>query len=558
MNDADSDDTAEPIVERQRGLVGRVSLVWLLPLAAVVTAVALLWQAYVDRGPLVYVRFDAAGGVRAGETEIRRNDVVIGRVEAVRLADDLDQVIVEARLDPSVERYLDADARFWIVNARLTTTEVSGLGTLLSGAYLEVDWDPRQSEPQTEFVGLEEPPLTKRGTPGLRVTLEAEESGYIEVGSPVFLRQVEVGRVERRRISDDGQLVLLDLFIAAPHHRHVYDSTRFFGVSGVEGSVNADGASVRVESISAFFTGGVAFETSEFASRSDARAGQQQRFRLYDSRRAARESLFEDPADERYRYQAVFEGSIKGLGDDASVEYNGVRVGQVISMRTELPERPGEPARSTVVMQLQPQRFGLDEVDRETFDARLAAFVEDGLRAQLASGNLLTGALLVRLVSRPAAEDSTLDLSSEPFASLPTVPSNVEAVRSDIESLIGKFAALPIDRIAESAVSVVDDIATLVGSKAVQDMPERLSRTLAALADTSGRVATASEDLPTMVRELTRASRNANDVLEGLSPDSEIYIELSDAVRELRLAARSIARFAEVLEENPNAVLTGR
>jgi len=260
MASNDSVPTATSRVEKASVMSTRLSFAWLLPLAAILFAAWVLWQAYIERGPLVEIRFDNAGGVIAGETRVRRNDVVVGTVETVKLADDLDSVVVGVRLDPQVSPYIDDDTRFWIVNARINTTEISGLGTLLSGSYIEVDWDDIPGERQSEFIGLDEPPLTTRGTPGLRLTLNAEEAGYIYVGSPIFLRQIEVGRVERRRLAPDAMQVLFDIFIEAPYHQHVYPETRFYGVSGVEGTIDSDGVSVRVESIGALFTGGIAFE----------------------------------------------------------------------------------------------------------------------------------------------------------------------------------------------------------------------------------------------------------------------------------------------------------
>ena len=548
---------AEPVLETERGLASRVSLVWLLPLAAIAFALFVLWRSYAERGPLVSIRFPEADGVVAGETRVRRNDVDIGGVEAVRLAEDLNSVDVEVRLDPRVAPYIDEDARFWIVNARVNTTEISGLGTLLSGAYVEVDWDAEAGEPLDEFVGLLEPPLTKRDTPGLRLTLNADEAGYIYVGSPVFHRQIEVGRVERRLLSDDARQVLFDIFVEAPYHRHVYPDTRFYGVSGVEASVDSDGASVRVESLSALFTGGIAFDNPDqvvAASRVDKDGA---RYRLHDSRKAARDSLFDDREDTRYRFAAVFEGSVKGLRVDAPIEFNGLRVGRVASVTTRLPEAPGEPGRSVAVLQLQPQRLGVGEVTPEELQARLVEFVGGGLRVQLASGNLLTGSLIVKLVEMPEAPGE-IDLRSAPHPTLPTVPSNVEAVTADVETLVRNLAELPLSALVTSATELLGDAARLVGSPEVAGLPAQLAGSLDSIATTAARVETASAELPAMLAALTRASRNADDVLAGLSPDSEIYIELSAAARELRIAARSIAAFAELLEENPSAVFTGR
>jgi len=542
---------AQPNVERLRGIPSRISLVWLLPLAAIIFALFILWRAYVERGPLIEIQFENAGGVTAGETQIRRRDVNVGLVEKVRLSNDLDSVVVEVRLDPDVAPYIDTDTRFWIVNARINTTEISGLGTLLSGAYIEVDWDDEPGERKSEFIGLQEAPLITRGQPGMRVTLNADEAGYIYVGSPVFLRQIEVGSVERRRLSDDGLQVLFDVFVQAPFHKHIYKDTRFYGVSGVEANVTSEGASVRVESIAALFTGGIAFENS------DATIGQKPlmqsgvNYKLHDNRAAAQDSLFESAEDSRYRYIAEFDGSVKGLRAGAPIEYDGLKVGSVASVSVQLPADASETKRIYAVLQFQPRRLGYADVTPESLLSIMQGFVKEGLRVQLATGNLLTGSLIVKLVDKPDAEVAQIDTEAKPYPALPTAPSNIEAVTADVETLISNLAQLPLDSLIGAATDLLRNTSNIVSSSDVQSLPGQIAASLAS-------VQQATTDLPAMMKALTSASQNADDVLAGLSPDSEIYIELSAAARELRIAAKSIAAFAELLEENPNAVITGR
>jgi len=478
--------------------------------------------------------------VSAGETRVLSNDVAVGMVETVRLSEDLRSVVVQVRMNPQVAPYIDSDTEFWVVNARINTTEISGLGTLLSGAYIEVDWDDTPGAREDEFVGLREPPLTQRGTPGMRITLDAEEAGYIYVGSPVFYRQIEVGRVERRRISPDGLKVLFDIFVEAPFHSFVYPGTRFFGVSGVEANVTADGASVRVESMSALFTGGIAYETDEIAAKEDPLMQNNSRFKLYDSRSVARESLFEDEGDERFRYLAEFEGSVKGLRKGSPIEFDGIRVGQVVAVNVEPPSQPGERTRISAVLQMQPRRLGLTEIDKAEMDVLLQSYIDKGLRVQLATGNLITGSLIVKLVEVSDAPSAKIDTSTQPYASLPTT---------------ANLSQLPLNDLVTAATALLRDTGALVGSEDLANLPGQLSKSLESIASTASQV---ESDLPAVMQALTAAASNADEVLKGVSPDSEIYIELSATARELREAAKSIARFAELLEDNPNALLTGR
>lgn len=552
---------ARPVVERLRGLPNRISLVWLLPLLAVLFAAYMLWQAYEERGPLVEIVFDSAGGVEAGSTRIRHKDVDVGTVEEVRFGDDLETVVVTARLDPDVSPYIDADTRFWIVNARINTTEISGLGTLLSGAYIEVDLDSVPGDRESTFKGLQEAPLTQRGTPGMWVTLNADEAGYIYVGSPVFLRQIEVGRVERRRLQNDGQQVLFDLFVEAPYHKHIYQSTRFFGVSGVEANINAEGASVRVESIAALFTGGIAFINNNQLEAEAPIMRDGTNFKLYDNRLAALDSFFDDEDDDRFRYSVEFSGSVKGLRAGAPIEYNGLRVGRVMSVSlgdAVEGESVGDPTKARAVLQFQPRRLGVKEISADAFQQTLQSYVDKGIRVQLASGNILTGSLMVKLVEIPDVQPYKVDFGQLPYPMLPATQSDISAVTADVETLIKNLSELPLGSLVTAATDLITDTRTLVASSDTQALPGQLTETLASFSTAANQLERASGDLPVMMKALTSASRNADDVLSGLSPDSELYVELAAAVRELRVAAKSIAAFAELLEENPNAVLTGR
>ena len=538
-------------VEQAATLSAKASLAWLLPLAALLFAAWVLWRSYVELGPLVEIEFETAGGVEAGVTRVLHNDVEVGKVETVRLSDDLDSVVVSVRLDPVVASYVDSDARFWIVNAQINATGISGLSTLLSGAYIEVDWDNEQGERQKEFIGLDEPPLTERGTPGLRLTLSAEESGFINVGSPVFLRQIEAGRVERRRLSDDATEVLFDIFIEAPFHKHVFPETRFFGVSGVEARIDANGATVRVESAAALISGGLAFENTPQASSAEPVTETGKLYKLFDSRSDADESLFDGEDDENFRLIARFNGSVKGLRKGAPIEYNGITVGKVSSVSVQLPRAANESSIATVVLQFQPKRLGLEDVTRQGWLATVNGFVESGLRVQLTKGNLLTGSLIIKLVNKPELSQESIDLSSKPYPAVPVIPSNTDAITADAETLIKNLSELPLDSLVVSATQLLQEARQLLASPDIAKLPAQLATSMESLSD-------ATTSLPEMVESLKQTSDSASDVLQGLSPDSEVYIELSEALRELGEAARSIAAFAQVLEDNPNAIITGR
>ena len=174
----------------------RISRVWIVPVIALVIGAIVIAQALVERGPLVEIRFQKSQGITAGKTQVRRNDVVVGLVEEVELTDDLEHVIVKARMEPFMRPYLGETTQFWVVSANISGTSFSGLSTLLSGAYVEVDWDTPPTERRRRFAGLEEPPMTPPGSAGAHFRLRSDDAGSIGVGSPVFYRRIKVGQIE--------------------------------------------------------------------------------------------------------------------------------------------------------------------------------------------------------------------------------------------------------------------------------------------------------------------------------------------------------------------------
>ena len=104
---------------------------------------------------------------------------------------------------------LSANSRFWIVRARIGSGGISGLGTLLSGAYINMD--PGQPVEDNSFdrdyTGLETPGLITTHQPGMLVTLRAEKAGSLNIGSPVHYRQIRVGEVAGFDLEKGGQSV---------------------------------------------------------------------------------------------------------------------------------------------------------------------------------------------------------------------------------------------------------------------------------------------------------------------------------------------------------------
>ncbi|MCB1789317.1 MAG: MCE family protein [Gammaproteobacteria bacterium] len=503
-----------------------VSLVWLIPLVALLAAAWLGYRAYTEQGTLVTISFETAEGLEAGKTRVRYKDVDIGVVETIDLAEGLEHVLVRARLSVKMAEYINDKARFWVVRPRLSRGQVSGLNTLVGGAYIAADL-AAGGAPLRAFQGLETPPLVAAVERGGTFTLVTDVLGSLAEGSPVLHRGIEVGRVIRYALRDDHQ-VAVTVFIDAPYDTWVTHATRFWNASGVGLSLDANGIRVNTDSLASVLLGGVAFGAPPGAATAGPAAADTE-FRLYPDQDAAMATQYAA----REQWQLSFAGSVRGLVIGAPVEFRGIRVGEVteIALRTDAEQRSVE---IPVHIAIEPDRLGAavdDQARRRLWDH----MVGQGLRAQLKSGNLLTGALYIDLDFYPDDPPRQITWSGE-LPSLPTVPTTLD----ELSSLLSKLANLPLDAIGKD-----------------------LSASLAALRETAVSTESLLKKLDReTATELGRTLVQTRSTLAGLekllASNSPLQSEALRVLKELGGAARSLRIMADYVERHPEALLRGK
>ena len=317
----------------------RISAVWLVPLLALLLALGVAWSTYARRGPTIDIVFDNAAGVSAGQTTVRFRDVAVGVVERLRLSSDLRQVVVTARMDKDVSRYIDADAQFWVVRPSVSAQGVTGIETVLSGVYIGASWDDQIGPRVERFEGLPREPLTPANQPGLRVQLRAPTGGSLTIGAPVLYKSIQVGRIENVELTAAGD-VAVDAFINAPYHQRLTEGTRFWNASGFSIEIGAGGASLNVDSLISLLQGGVSFDTIG-SNTAPIEAGYV--YDLYPSEAAARQNLFDKAPGERVLVDTLFEGSVGGLQPGAAVRFRGLQIGEVEALQAAIVDDAGRP-----------------------------------------------------------------------------------------------------------------------------------------------------------------------------------------------------------------------
>ena len=527
-----------------------ISIVWLVPLIAVLIGGWLVFKAFSEKGPEISITFKSAEGLEAGKTKIRYKDVELGQVTKIELTEDLSMVVVTAELVKQAENFLSVNTRFWVVRARVGVSGVSGLGTLFSGAYITLD----PGEPGNishYFKGLENPPLVTTDLPGRHFLLKTESRGSLDIGSPVYYRRIQVGQVVAYDLAEKGQTIIFKVFINAPYHEYVYQNTRFWNASGIDFKMDTQGVQVDTESLVSILIGGISFGIPHEAAPSPTAEGE------------AVFNLFKNQAEAKARTYLVrtktvlyFDESVRGLDIGAPVEFWGIQMGQVLDVKLVF-DNDKKDFRIRVLVETETERFyeagfvGSD-VDRQKM---LEGLLARGFRAQLKTANLLTGKQVVILDFFPDAEPATLT-NEGGYPIFPTMPAPMVEISTKFMQILDKIDRLPIDQIGKDLRDTVHGAKQIAESPDILEAIRNLNATLA--------------ETRLLVSDLrTKVTPEINSVLEGarqslanaeqiLNADSPLQVKMNTALEEISGAARSLRLLMDYLERHPESLLRGK
>jgi paraquat-inducible protein B len=507
------------------------SLVWLVPLVAAMIGLSMLIHSWLSVGPQVKVSFQTAAGLEAGKTLVKYKEVVIGRVSAIAFSDDHAQVIVSISLDKIAADFAREDTRFWVVRPRIGASGVSGIDTVFSGAYIGVDKGTSDT-PRKDFTGLETPPSVISGAPGRGFVLNTDDLGSLDIGSPVYFRRIQVGRVSSYALDKNSGNIAVQIFIDAPYDHYVTSATRFWNASGFDISLSAEGMKLNTQSLATVIAGGIAFATP-VGDKNPAPA--QTQFFLADDQQTA----FSPPDGPAEYMEMRFDQSLRGLKVGAPIEFMGVNVGKVMSVNLDY--NAAKQKFSVIVDALvYPRRLGhrdkgipsVPSEDQHKTAQIVAGLVAKGLRAQARAGNLLTGQLFIALEFVPDAPGVRFDVNAEPLQ-MPTVGGAFDKVQEQLAGIVGKLSKIPFDSI---------------GQRLDNDLAE-LDKTLKQV---NGKL------LPEINKTLQQTQQTLATANSSLTEDSPLQQNLTQTLLELQRTARSVRALSDQLGRHPEALIRGR
>ena len=532
----------------------RFSVIWIIPILAAAVAIGLVIQRAVSEGPVITIEFKSASGIEAGKTFIKYKDVRIGVVSAVTLSEDYSKVLVKAKIAKHATGLMVEDAKFWIVEPRISLNGVSGLNTLLSGNYIGFQAG-KSPEEQRTFVGLDEPP-TIRDQPGRRFILKARTLGSLGIGDPIYYRGLLVGQVALYNLVENGKSVEITVFIDSPYDKYVTPETRFWNASGIDVSVGADGIDVRTESLAALLAGGVAFDTPDYLPPGSP-ADENSAFTIYRNRAIAMRQP--DPVERKF--VLYFNESVRGLSVGAPVTLYGLRVGEVAQVGLHF-DSVTKTFRPRVLVTFFPDQLVARMTARQQVEGgkALLAFEQEarikllrqnveerGLRGQLKTGSYLTGELYVAFEYFPNAPKVKLDWTRDPLE-LPVVPGGFANIEAKLSSILTKIDNMPLNAIG---TEVKDALAVL--NQTLKDAGLMLKNVDAKLVPEGTRTL---EDMRRAIGSADRVLKNTDATLFG--KDSPAPQDLRDTLQEVTRAARAVRILVDYLERHPEMLIRGK
>jgi paraquat-inducible protein B len=530
-----------PAAVPARSLWGRLPLVWILPAVVVLAGAFVVVREKLAQGIAIEIRFENAEGLEVNKTKVKYKEVDIGDVSDIRVSQDRKQVIVTADIHRNAKEYLVEDTRFWVVRPRVSGAGVSGLGTLVSGPYISVDVG-QSAVKRDDFVGLEVPPIVTSDLPGREFILHADDLGSLGIGSSVFYRHITAGQVVAYTLDPGGTGVTVKIFVNAPFDAFVTTSTRFWQASGIDMSLNSDGVKLRKKSLTSIIEGGVAFQA--LPGGETARAGPDTVFLLYDSEDRAMRPY----EGEIHSFVMYFKGSLRGLSPGAPVELHGITVGEVKSVDLEFDQASGT-LDFPVVVEVYPQRMrghprrpggGAKQDNSEASSrAMIDALVAHGLRAELKTGNLLTGQQFVDLDVHQDAPKEKIAWTPQP-AIFPTVSSGLNDIQDSVAAIAKKLSKVPFDQLSYRLLNAMTSLDQTL--KSVDHLMQNVDSNIA-------------PQIQATLNEAQAAMKNAKDLL---SQDAASQNDLGSVLLEVSRAAKSIGALADYLERHPESLLRGK
>lgn len=532
----------------------RFPVLWVIPLLAIFISGWLAWQHFMTQGPVITISFETADGITPGQTQVKNKAVTLGVVRDVTLSPDMSHADVTVQMNARSANYLTDRSRFWVVRPRINGTSITGLETVLSGAYIALDPGMPGGRSQRHFRGLETPPGVRSDQPGSTFWLVTPKLNSLGAGAPIFYRDLAVGEVLGYTMPPGGEgPILLKVFVRAPYDRYLHTDSHFWNVSGLQIGVGAGGLQIRLQSFQALLSGGVAFGrgADEDDNLSNAPAQANSVFRLYNNQEEADNTRYR----QRLRFATYVDSSVGGLTRGSKITMFGLQVGTVLDVYLETPDMNERP-HVRIDMEIEPGRVitAGRKIDLHRSRDLLDSFVRRGLRASVQSVSFLTGEAMIVFSFIDDAKPVGIRYENG-IGIIPSQAGGMDGMMQSVSLVAKKISAMPLEQIGNHINDLLAHTDERVRSPEVTKSLVALRGSLQAL---NVMLDHADEHIDGILQNLQGTLKNARILLEAYGGDTDFHRNLESLIVQLSGTVRSVHQLADYLDHHPSSLITGR
>jgi len=525
--------------------------IWIVPFIALCIAAWLVFQYFYDRGPEIQIIFPKNEGLVAGQSVVKFKNVPIGKVTKIYLDENVDGVIVVVRMfSEQAKPYMTEKAKFWIVKPKVGIGGVSGLDTLLSGTYIDV-YSEKGGTFKEKHYGLAQPYYDS--TKGVYFHLKSTESKHITVGTPLYYKNIQVGKVEYVYLGLDNKSIDILVFVENRYVYLVHRHSKFWiknmiNIDFTKGNMNID-----IAPLNFLLKGGIVFSSTNQDENDSVPSDYI--FRLFKSQTEADNKNIGTSKKKNHTFIVVTDESLANLSIGALVRFDGFDVGRVTDIKLSY-EKETHHMLGQVILEIDTSVF---EDKHETNSSGVANFytaVEEGLRAKIVALDPITRSLYIDLTFSHNDEKGKM-VQFNGYPRLPIVPNGEVGMMDTVSQILTKINQLPLDKLLTSMTEViestkqpiahtdeilvnlkiaVDNLNKMTSKKSFEVLPDELSKALKAM---------------------TKTLKDTSKVVKGYDSNSLVKEQLSQTLEILTKTSQEMQAFLRMLNRKPNSLIFG-
>lgn len=511
----------------------KISLVWIIPILAFIITAILIWNNTLNVGPSIKIIMSDAEGMEAGKTLVKFRSVVVGTVTEINLSKDLSKTVLTVRMKPDTDKLLNDKSAFWVVKPRIENTSVTGLETILSGAYIQMIRGDGGSF-KDEFVCLDTPPVNTETGDGKYIYLESVDNKKVQVGDPVIYKGFKVGSITYVSLDAKRNLIRYSAYIEEEYKNLIGSHSVFWTYNGLDFSLSPTGIEVNFDNLNNILQGGVIFDNIADFETYDKDAENSQTYHLYRDQKQAKLSIL----SRKPNFVVMIDENLRNIRVGSKVTFRGIEVGEVIAVpwyENDLDIYTNN-SKIPALIAINVKSLNTDFVNN---------FYNNALRnkqlcASISSSSLIATDNEIALV----LDKKICGFDYAVYRDVPVIfAHSTETISVQVKSILDKINAIDFDKLSSEMTKAIISLDGLI-------------RNLDKVVDSVDNQDTVN-NLNKLLKRLDETLISVNKTTNDYGKDSRLYKNIDKSLEQINSLINELQPAVEKISRNPSSIIFG-